>query len=244
MQNNNTFKLAFTLAEVLLTLIIIGVITAMTLPGLKKYAEMEENISLLKKSYATIANATKIIETKHGDMKRWGKFTSDKGEGEGEGEGEEGGGDEGNTETPDGLASLAKYYKESMSIMKDCTNGEEGCWTQTKDLKNSNYGSEKNIVANGIAFSSADGMNWSFSGIEDPSSLGVDKGNTASILIWVDTNGNKKPNILGYDVFAFIAHPEKGVLPAGIDNDSSDCKDGGKGTDCTARVLKENKINY
>ena len=234
MKNNISKKTAFTLAETLLTLIIIGVITAMTLPGLRKYTQMQENISLLKKSFSTIANVTKIVETKHGEMKRWGKLSSKENKDKNK-----------KQETPAGLKTVGKYYQEALNTAKDCTNGEEGCWTQTKDLTNSNYGSDSNIVESGIAFSTTDGMNWSLSGITDTSKFGVNNEEANEcLLIWVDTNGNKKPNMLGYDVFAFISHPEKGVLPAGIDNDSSDCTKTGKGTDCSARVLKENKISY
>ena len=46
---NNTIKKAFTMAEVLITLIIIGTIAAVTIPGLKKHASLEENVASLKK---------------------------------------------------------------------------------------------------------------------------------------------------------------------------------------------------
>ena len=38
-------KTAFTLAEVLVTLMIIGVIAAMTIPGLRKNADMQEYVA-------------------------------------------------------------------------------------------------------------------------------------------------------------------------------------------------------
>lgn len=47
-------KKAFTLAEVLVTLMIIGVIAAMTIPGLRKNAEMRELAAGCKKAYASL----------------------------------------------------------------------------------------------------------------------------------------------------------------------------------------------
>ncbi len=49
MLTNKIKKTAFTLAEVLVTLMIIGVIAAMTVPTLKKSADMEEYVTGCKK---------------------------------------------------------------------------------------------------------------------------------------------------------------------------------------------------
>ena len=60
MMNYSYKKFAFTLAEVLITLGIIGVVAAMTIPTLiAKYTETM-TISKLKKAYATITNVYKL----------------------------------------------------------------------------------------------------------------------------------------------------------------------------------------
>ena len=231
---NNKIKKAFTMAEVLITLIIIGTIAAVTIPGLKKHASLEENVASLKKAYSTLSSATKIVETHHGDMKRWGNLTSNQEETTTEEE----------KETPQGLNSALNYYAKAMNSILTCKSNEEGCWTQTKDLQGSTYGGAKNISQNGVGLKTADGMNWSFSGTDNPAAYGVQNSTTNSILVWVDTNGEKKPNMLGMDVFAFIIHPDDGVVPAGAANQSANCTETTKGTDCTAKVIRTGKIDY
>ena len=57
-----THKLkAFTLAEVLITLVIIGVIAAMTIPTLMNNTNNQELVSRLKKTYSELSQATNRI---------------------------------------------------------------------------------------------------------------------------------------------------------------------------------------
>ena len=51
----------FTLAEVLITLVIIGVIASMTIPTLMNNTNKQEYVSRLKKTYSTLAQATNRI---------------------------------------------------------------------------------------------------------------------------------------------------------------------------------------
>ena len=61
-----TRKVAFTLAEVLITLGIIGVVAAMTLPSLvNKYRE-QEIITRVKKTYTSIAQALELVQANYG----------------------------------------------------------------------------------------------------------------------------------------------------------------------------------
>lgn len=65
-------KRAFTLAEVLITLGIIGVVAAMTLPTLlNKYQEVV-TVNKVKKFYSTINNAFLRAVTEHGNVNTWG----------------------------------------------------------------------------------------------------------------------------------------------------------------------------
>ena len=224
-------ELAFTFAEVLITLMIIGVISAMTIPVLKKHTTQEEYISRVKKAYSSIAQATKLIETQHGEIKRWGKLTGSVGEDE--------------ESAPNGVTKAFEYYSERLNIVQSCTNGTAGCWTQTKQLKGSSYGNANNAKKSSIAFQTADGMYWNIFGQTDTNEYGVTKAATDSLVIFVDTNGEKKPNTLGLDVFVFVVNPERGVLPAGSDNNSTNCKDPkSSGIDCAARIIKTGKIDY
>lgn len=59
-------KSAFTLAEVLITLGIIGVVAAMTLPALKQKLDERANITMLKKFYSEFTNATNLLIVDYG----------------------------------------------------------------------------------------------------------------------------------------------------------------------------------
>ena len=66
-------KAAFTLAEVLITLGIIGVVAAMTLPALVGHYRKVEASSRLKKFVSSMEQAIRFSEAVNGDSKEWSK---------------------------------------------------------------------------------------------------------------------------------------------------------------------------
>ena len=71
MKNNNK---AFTLAEVLITLGIIGIIAAMTLPSLIQKQQKKMAANQLKVMYSKLYNAIKMAEMHEGEAKYWQYF--------------------------------------------------------------------------------------------------------------------------------------------------------------------------
>lgn len=69
-KTNKTAK-AFTLAETLVTLMIIGVVAAITIPTLKKTATEQEFVSGALKAYSAVTGATSEIKTKNGPVALW-----------------------------------------------------------------------------------------------------------------------------------------------------------------------------
>lgn len=67
---------AFTLAETLITLVIIGVVASLTLPVVKEHADEVQYVSLTQKVFAEINEVIGKIEYKHGDI-RFIDFNSD-----------------------------------------------------------------------------------------------------------------------------------------------------------------------
>lgn len=59
-------KYGFTLAEVLITLVIIGVISAMTIPTIIQNTQKQEYYARLKKNYSVIINALKLGQVQEG----------------------------------------------------------------------------------------------------------------------------------------------------------------------------------
>ena len=53
-------KFGFTLAEVLITLGIIGVVAALTLPSVNQKLEDQRNMAALKKAYSVLQQATNL----------------------------------------------------------------------------------------------------------------------------------------------------------------------------------------
>ena len=64
-------KKGFTLAEVLITLVIIGVIAALTLPNLITKHEKEQTVIKLRKAYNILQNATKLSVIENGSTSEW-----------------------------------------------------------------------------------------------------------------------------------------------------------------------------
>lgn len=63
---------AFTLAEVLIALAIIGIVAAMTIPSMVQKFEEKARITALKKFYATITQAVQMAVIEHGTPDMWG----------------------------------------------------------------------------------------------------------------------------------------------------------------------------
>ena len=63
--------LAFTLAEVLITLSVIGVVAAMTLPTVIQNYQKQVVVNKLKKSYSNLQNALQKSMSENGDMSTW-----------------------------------------------------------------------------------------------------------------------------------------------------------------------------
>lgn len=67
----NTMIKAFTLAEILLTMIIIGVISALTIPSLKNHSDEAKYVAATQKAMSEVAAAVSNIELIHGDASTW-----------------------------------------------------------------------------------------------------------------------------------------------------------------------------
>lgn len=67
----NNYKCGFTLAEVLITLGIIGVIAALTIPGLISNHKKKVVITRMKKFYTTFNQAIKLAEAENGETENW-----------------------------------------------------------------------------------------------------------------------------------------------------------------------------
>lgn len=67
----DSLKFGFTLAEVLITLAIIGIVSALTMPVLIQKHQKNIVITRMKKFYTNINQAIKLSEIENGDLKYW-----------------------------------------------------------------------------------------------------------------------------------------------------------------------------
>ena len=69
-------KNGFTLAEILVSLGIIGVVAAMTIPNLLHDTSKQETVSKLEKEYTSLSQAVKMSEINNGNNSTWDWGTS------------------------------------------------------------------------------------------------------------------------------------------------------------------------
>ncbi len=185
---NPFIKPGFTLAEVLITLGIIGVVASMTLPSIVNNNQNKQLEAGLKKSYSTISQALDMYQAANGDRAKKSDFTV-----------------------------TGKAFKDAImpyfKVMKDCGRGsfyqngiciEEGNNPyKTFDGKNS-FG----------MFASY--YEWGSFILADGSFIRIHQYWGQPLYILVDVNGfGKKPNRAGFDLFVFELNDQGKLLPSG-----------------------------
>ena len=164
-------KKAFTLAEVLLTLVIIGVVAAITLPVISENYQKQITIEQLKKAYSAFSQITNRAIADNGPIESW--IIDD---------------DSNNSN----IFFHKNYIIPYLNIMKDCGySNNMGCNFQYKTFKG-----KKNNLNYMYRFILNDGTLVA-------SSISVTN-SVKYIRVFIDVNGEKSPNIMGRDVFAFI----------------------------------------
>ena len=202
---------AFTLAEVLITLVIIGVIAALTVPTLIQNTQKREYVSALKKVYSTLSQVTQQIITEEGSPKSSCETCND-----------------GWAYSADNIYTL---YKKYLSSSKEC-NFSSGCWYNAWDNNNE---LPKLILA--------DGTLLMFHFLSKDCSKDITGSDDVCAAIWIDVNGNKKPNKFGRDLFNFVIK-ESGFYPRGCDSDSCSGSSADSTGGCACKVLTEGAMNY
>ena len=216
-------RIAFTLAEVLITLGIIGVVAALTLPTLIANYQKKETISKIQKVYTVLNQAFKLSEVDNGEFEYWDVDYSD----------------------PD--TYFEKYWKPYLKINKICKTYKECLYPSNSPwyyLDGSPF--TMSVIALGyrVSFYTSDGTYMAISLVNGG---GTDEdGNEVPIVysqsIYVDINGAQRPNQLGKDLFMFLI-TKKGVMPLCYDYSrdeiNEDCSKNGSGRSCLAKIISE-----
>lgn len=178
-------KVAFTLAEVLITLGIIGVVAAMTMPSLIQNYQEKATVTKLKKCYSLVSQAYVSILN------------------------DEGGSD--TLQAGDDLEMMEKFGKY-LKYQKTCGRNK-GCFPNVtyKSVTGNGYSKWEDDTTDRSRAILTDGTLIMFN---KSAMWGGNEGNYLYAQIYVDINGFKGPNQLGRDFFYFYINPEK-IVPAG-----------------------------
>lgn len=193
---------AFTLAEVLITLGIIGIVASMTIPTLMNKTNEAEIIAALKKNYSIFSQVAMQAAAANGGSLANACV-----------------GNNNNT-------CFANLFKPYLSITKDCSiDLSKGCWHEINQFYwyngspiNQDFSASPTLILK-------DGtLVYIIAGNADCSNTPgtVYKSNLRCGYVYIDVNGFKKPNTIGKDIFEFNFLPNS-VVPAGapqITNDS------------------------
>ena len=205
----------FTLAEVLITLGIIGVVAALTIPTLINNYQKKVTLTRLKQSYSILQNAILSSQVENGDPQTWGLKSYNKDY------------DEDNLEalTKDTVTEVCEKF--IIPYLK--TSGKPGY----KNLKDEGW-TDYYLLSGKISTIPNAGKSYYIIPLINGSTIMAAVNGSAtklhSIIFYIDINGSQKPNIMGKDCFAIELAFTNGVLgffavPSGKDYVASICTD-------------------
>ncbi len=212
-------KKAFTLAEVLITLAIIGVVAALTIPAVVKNYQKTQTVTKLKKAWSTINQAYNNSQAQNGMYQTWDKAVNI------------------------GAAEyFNRYWKPYLKVAKICNTYQECGYNRNDPWKYSdNNQSTTSVVATDrrITFLSPDGtvfVIFALIGTSVP-------GETVEYNdIYIDLNGAKGPNKFGRDLFILV-RTDKGILPecynSSVSTINNECSKTGGGNCCAAKLARD-----
>lgn len=210
---------AFTLAEVLIVIGIIGVVSALTIPNLNSSTSEKEKIVKVQKIYSNLTEALSRAEAEYGPFKEW--FKSD-------------------TTSVAQTTRFGERMSDFLKLQKNCGKNLSSCVSNTK--YNSLNGDEITV------FSSSSGNYYSVI-LADGAIVvfSIESSNADQGLIYVDIDGNKGSNTYGKDFFEFIAiGNENNEMNSvyGYTNDAyiDDCFS--SGIYCSGWVLETGNMDY
>lgn len=215
-------KLAFTLSEVLIALLVVGIVAAILIPPLVNKSQEMEFHSALKKSFSDLSQASKqIIQDNGGSLANVCKDTY--------------------------IDQCARdWFAERLSVQKKCRLGiTEGCWPN--DVLSQKGGS---FTQNSAALILNNGTLITFSAYATDCSYNTGTASNPAYIcthLLIDVNGFKKPNVVGKDIYQ-VDLTNNNLLPSGNqyergwyrDPNGAGCGPNSSGEGCSAYYLYNN----
>lgn len=189
------FNKAFTLAEVLITLGIIGIVAAMTIPALMQSTQKQELKSGFKEAYSMLSNAYSRLQTDQGFLGDYNSLYTYY------------------RTAPNNTTQFATDLTSYLNVAQTCP-GQFGCINSSgvssngtiyKDFSGAPWGT--NINANYVGTYQFILNNGMILFVWAPNM-------TSNMSISIDVNGYKGPNVLGKDIFRFMPTSATGANAA------------------------------
>ena len=208
-------KIGFTLAEVLITLGIVGVVAALTAPALVQNAATAQTGPKLAKAVSTleVANQNFLTQMSADTLAAAGAYTGDS------------------------KKSAINYIKNLSNYMKISYYDETGKSKQYKDMLRSYNEDSSNSYVSGAPGDygvlsalalyylglSKDGVLYGFcQSLVDNSPNGIPAHQRLEGLVLIDINGFAEPNRVGRDAFFFVMYKDGSLKPIGGNQWSTD----------------------
>ena len=234
--------IGFTLAEVLITLLIIGVVAALVIPAIINDTQEAEFKTSFKKHYAEINAAyTSLVQDNGGSLK--GVYAN--------------------------IFEFSNAFKEKISYIKFCPVGTAAnCIPNLDEYKylDMTNGAHPSGCISGLIKYPGSVNNWTSIILHDGTTITIlgwaincDQSDTyknnlcssVNAAINIDVNGIKPPNVLGKDLYTILPY-EKTIKPDGISAHMSpytgsynacdyvhSCSNSSSGSGCAAKVLRD-----
>lgn len=222
----------FTLAEVLITLGIIGIVAAMTIPTLMKNTQDAELKSAWKKAYSVISQASLNVKNDNG-----GTFAG-----------------LGSAFDLNSQNTLRDAYTNYLKVVKKCDADayglcfhpeSGGIYLDTVKLLNGTSHLQCNSYlpyffesASGVILPDGQLVLFAWVNTGTACTFSIEGYTNDCGFMTVDVNGFKGPNTVGRDIFA-IEILENKIVPAGTGTLSNTCSTSSTGQGCAARYLYE-----
>ena len=211
------YKHGFTLAEVLITLVIIGVVAALVISTLINTYVESSTVAKVKKGLSILGQAKKLAEAQNGSIEGW---------------------DFGVGATTENAALFWNYLKPHIAVTKDCGSNSD-CYQSNGIYElNGNYHDNYNTDSRYYKFVLSDGSVMWFNTFSSKCNYNYADENLCAQFFY-DVNGDKKPNTIGRDVFLFSV-TSNGVTPSL----SYSCTKNSIGWGCAAYIIQHNNMKY
>ena len=214
----NGFKrfLAFTLAETLIVMGIIGIVSALTLPNLNSSTGEKEKVAKVKKLYQNLDDAVGRAQAVYGPMNEW--FVND----------------------ASATAQITRFgdrLTEFMKVSKNCN-----VTTNQKCFSPSNV----TYISGSSTLGDIDGSNTSYKFVlADGTSVALERQGTNSYYVYFNIDGIKGKNKIGADVFSVSVNANSPENPISTYQASvGDILTTGNGMGATSWVLNYDNMDY